>query len=88
MAKDNIEFNASVHAKLVEEQVKRASDIKFQIESFNEQLKEIRDYTKHQTGMKPADFNFLVKVYHTQTRDKVEEQSEELLGVYDAIFTE
>lgn len=88
MAKDKIEFNASVHGKLVLEQVKRASDIKFQIESFNEQLKEIRDYTKQQTGMKPADFNFLVKVYHTQTRDKVEEQSEELLGVYDAIFTE
>lgn len=88
MAKDKIEFNASAHGKLVEEQVKRASDIKFQIESFNEQLKEIREYTKDQTGLKPADFNFLVRLYHTQTREKVEEQSEEILGVYDAIFTE
>lgn len=85
--KEKVEFNASVHSKKLEQAIKEASDVKIQIESGNEAIKDIREMVKETMGLAPSEFNALLKIYHTQSREQVEEANQELLGVYDAIFT-
>lgn len=85
--KEKVIFNEAVHGERLEYCIKQCSDHKAIIEGANEAIKELKRVAKDELGVQPKDFSDLLKLYHKSNRDEFENKSEELLGIYDAIFT-
>lgn len=84
--KQKVEFNVDVHGEQLEAMFKEASGLKTQVESANAAIADIRKAAKDELGLKPAQFNKLFRVHHSGTREKFEDESNETMELYDAIF--
>lgn len=49
--------------------------------------KEIAKKAKENWQISPSDFNKLVKIYHKQNLDEIQEATEELIGLYEMVFS-
>lgn len=84
--KEQIEFNEAVHGARLRELIGQASGLKFQVESANDAIKDLRNVAKDELGLTPKMFNKVLSIHHKGERDKVEAENEEVIGVYDAVF--
>lgn len=86
MSKTKVEFNAAVHGADLEKFIKEASNHKVIIEGANDAIREIRKRADDELGVSGKDFNQMLRIYHKDEREKTEEETSELLEMYDAIF--
>lgn len=87
MAKEKVIFNQALHGDRLNYCIKQCSDHKAIVEGANEAVKELKRVAKDELGVEPKQFSELLKMYHKSNRDDFENQSEEILEMYDAIFT-
>ncbi|QOI66458.1 double-stranded DNA binding protein [Erwinia phage FBB1] len=81
-----VEFNEAVHGEQLKRLIKDASDNLLQAESYRLKVKETRESAKEELGVDGKVFNKLVALYHKDTRDTFETESEEIVEIYDSIF--
>ena len=84
--KEKIEFNEAVHGARLKELITQASGLRFQVESANDAIKDLRTLAKDELGLTPKQFNAVLRIHHKGERNKVEAENDEILGVYDAVF--
>ena len=87
MAKSTVEYNPSVHGDQLKHCIKQCSDHKAIIEGANEAIREIRKTAQEELGVDGKTFNQVLKMYHKDEREKFENENDEVLEAYDAIFT-
>lgn len=87
MAKDKVEFNVVSSKAELKKRISEGSDALTHIESHKEHIKSIRDLAKEELGIDGKMFNKLLKIYHKHERDALEQESEEILELYDDVFT-
>lgn len=87
MAKETVEFDPTVHGDQLQKYIKQCSDHKLIIESANEAIREVRKMAQEELGVKGKEFNFLLRIYHNDQREKFEDENSELLEKYDAVFS-
>lgn len=87
MAKNKVEFDVKIHGEQLHDFIKQSSDHKAIAESAVDAIKEIRKRAQEELGVKPKDFNDMFKLYHKDQREEFENKSEEIIELYDAIFT-
>lgn len=85
--KSKVEFNVQVHGEQLHDFIKQASDHKAIAEGATDAIKEIRTRAREELGVEPKDFNDMFKLYHKDQREEFENKSEEIIEMYDAIFT-
>lgn len=66
--------------------VKDASNLKFQQETINSQIADIRKLAKEEFEVAPKSFNNLLRMYHKDQREKAEEESMGVFDLYDTLF--
>lgn len=66
--------------------IKDGSNLLFQSETIREQVGDIRKLAKEEFGLMPKEFNVLLRMYHKDQRDKIEEESMGAIDLYDSIF--
>jgi len=71
---------------LVKKAAKEMSDSMTRQESEKDLQKDIVDQMKEKYGLKPAEFNRIVKVYHEQKLDEVIAKHEEFVEFYESVF--
>lgn len=86
MSKQKVEYNARVHGDALKSLIRQASDHKAIMESGATAISELKKQAKNDLGVDPKKFNALFKIYHKDEREKFEDDSEELIGEYDALF--
>ncbi len=86
MAKSNVEFNVQLHGDQLEHSVKECSDHLAIITGAQEAIREIRKAAHEELGVDGKEFNKILQIYHKDQREKFENESEEILEKYDAIF--
>lgn len=86
MAKEKVIFNEQLHGETLVNYIKQCSDHKVIVESASEAIAEIRKMAKDELGVDSKHFNKLLNMYHKDQRDAFEEESEEVIGIYDTIF--
>jgi len=84
--KEQVQFDASIHAEELQRLIKEASNEKTLIESHNEKIKELRTEAKDNCGVDPKMFNDLLKIYHKQERERFEDDKDQVVEAYDTIF--
>lgn len=84
--KEQVEFNEAVHGQRLRELISQSSGLKFQVESANDAIKDLRNLAKDELGLAPKMFNKILSIHHKGERAKVESENDEVLGVYDAVF--
>lgn len=72
--------------KKLEASIKDVSNLMFQQETIRTQIAESRKYIKDEFGINPKTFNMLTRMYHKDQRDKLEEESMEVIDLYDSLF--
>ncbi|QHJ78853.1 MAG: hypothetical protein [Caudoviricetes sp.] len=79
-------FNPDVDGDTLRDMIKEASNVKTMMEAENDKLKDIKTRAKDELGVETSIFNTLLRIHHKQERDQFENQSEEVVDVYDRIF--
>ncbi|AFL47676.1 transcriptional regulator [Acinetobacter phage ZZ1] len=87
MAKTKVEYNQAAHGDMIKSMIKECSNHKAIIEGANDAIKEIRKRAQDEFGFEPKQFNKLLSMYHKDSREAFENESEETLEAYDALFT-
>lgn len=87
MAKEKVEFNAAIHGEQLAHCIKQCSDHRAIIEGANEAIRELRKAAHENLGVDGKTFGKMLNMYHKDQREKFENESEEVLEKYDAIFT-
>jgi len=87
MSKEKVEFNVVSSKTELKKMIGEASDAMTQIEAFRDHIKAIRDEAKEKLGIEGKKFTALTRIYHKRERDAVERDSEELLELYDDVFS-
>lgn len=72
--------------KKIQDAITEISNHKFQIDSHNQAIKDIRQRMVEETGIEPKFFNQLVSLYIKDNCAEVEASTEELIETYNAIF--
>lgn len=85
--KEAVEFNQDVHGEELAKLIKEASDNKLKISGYNELIKDIRTRAKEELGVDGKMFNRLLALYHKDARDQFEAENEEVVELYDTVFT-
>ena len=83
MAKEKIEFNPDLHSERLAELLKDSSDNKLKAESYLEIVKGNRQAAVEELGLKPKQFNALLTMYHSDTRERFENEKDEMV---DRVF--
>lgn len=84
--KVKVEFDPKIHGSQVEHLIRQCSDHKCIAESANEAFKDLKKQAKDEFGVDSKLFGQLFKIYHKDQREKFEDESEEVISVYDSIF--
>lgn len=66
--------------------VKEVSGLLAQQASIREAIKDIKKSVKENLGITPQKFNKMVRIYHDDAREKVEDDLTEVLDLYDAVL--
>lgn len=85
--KQAVEFNASIHGEMLNHLIRQASDHKAIAESATEAIGELKRQAKDELGVDSKMFGNLFKMYHKDQREEFEDQNEEVIAVYDSVFT-
>lgn len=87
MAKTKVEYNAAIHGDQLKHCIKQCSDHRAIIEGANEAIREIRKNAQDELGIDGKTFNQVLRMYHKNEREKFENENDDVLEAYDAIFT-
>lgn len=81
-----VEYNPALHADSLKHSIKECSDHLAIIEGARTAMKEIKKHCKEELGVEPKLFQAMLNLYHQDARDKFEDEKEDILEIYDAIF--
>lgn len=81
-----VEFDEALHGDQLKKLIKDASDNLCQAESFKTLVKDARDSAKADLGVDSKMFNKLLSLYHKDTREVFESESDAVVEIYDSIF--
>lgn len=87
MAKEKVEFNVVSSKTELKKMIDEVSGAMTQIEAHRDHIKSIKDRAKEELGIDGKKFGALCKIYHKRERDQVERESEEILELYDDVFS-
>lgn len=85
--KEMVEFDEAIHGEDLAKFIKEASDHKLKISGYNELIKDIRIRAKDELGVDGKMFNRLLSLYHKDNRDVFEAETEEVVELYDTVFS-
>lgn len=85
--KEMVEFDEAIHGEDLAKFIKEASDHKLKISGYNELIKDIRIRAKDELGVDGKMFNRLLALYHKDNRDVFEAETEEVVELYDTVFS-
>lgn len=88
MSKEKVEFDPVAYAEEIKDLIKEASDQRTLIEHHSENIKDIKKRAKEEYGMPTKTFNQMFAIYHNQTRERFENEKDEVLDAYDQVFAE
>ncbi|ASD52115.1 transcriptional regulator [Pseudomonas phage PspYZU05] len=87
MAKrEKVEFNADVHGEELARIIKDCSDNKLKAEGYMTLVSEAKSRAKEELGVSTKQFNMLLSMYHSDTRERFENEKDELVEIYDTVF--
>ena len=87
MAKEKVEFNSQVHGDQLEHLVKQCSDHRAIIEAANDAIRDLRKTAEQDLGYPGKKFNKMLNMFHKDQRDSFEDESNEVVEDYDAVFS-
>lgn len=86
MSKEKIEFDEAVHGEKLAAMIKDASDQKTIMEGYAEKIKDIKNQAKDELGVDSKMWTRVFAIYHKQTRERFEAETDEALDLYDSLF--
>ncbi|WWQ13115.1 dsDNA binding protein [Morganella phage vB_Mm5] len=86
MSQEILETLSPDDAKKFNDFIKEASNAKTIAEGATSTISEIRKRAKSELGIKPAYFNKLFRMYHNQSRDETETETDVIVNLYDLVF--
>lgn len=87
MAKTKVEFNVNSSKAALKEMISEGSSALTLIEAQKDHIKSIKDRAKEELGIDGKMFGKLLSIYHKHERDALEQESEEILELYDDVFS-
>jgi len=66
--------------------IKEAAGSLLRAEAERDLRKQIAKKAKEDWQIRPADFNTLVRIYHKQNIDEIQEATDEIVGLYEMVF--
>ena len=70
----------------IQDAARELSDSMTRVEAEKDLQKDIVSNIKDKFEMKPADFNKIVKVYHEQKLNEINQAHEEFVELYESVF--
>lgn len=84
--KEKVEFNPSLHGEELKTMLEEAVSIKSKAQLYLDSIKNIRDSAKSELGLKPKQFNALLRLMFNQSKDEFEAETEELIDLYEQVI--
>lgn len=83
--KERVEFNPETSGEDLKKMLEEAVQIKSKIQLYADSIKDIRNRAKDELGLKPKQFNALLRLMFNQSKDEFEAETEELIDLYEQI---
>ena len=81
-----VEFDEAVHGNTLRELVEEASDELLLIEAKRDIITDIKSRAKSELGVDTKLFNSLLRLHHKKIRETFQNENDEVIEVYDAVF--